>query len=102
MAIVNVPVTFPSQRAHTRLVRSLPRCVRHLSRTVGGMMKLYLSAALALCIAALPASTFAQTDQAKIAGTARDQSSAFVPAAQVTVKNERTGDERTATTSEQG
>jgi hypothetical protein len=66
------------------------------------MMKSYLSVALALFFAALPASTFAQTDQAKIAGTARDQSSAFVPAAQVMVKNERTGDERTAVTSDQG
>ena len=50
----------------------------------------------------MPASTFAQTDQAKIAGTARDQSSAFVPAAQITVRNERTGDERTALTTDQG
>ena len=65
-------------------------------------MKYFLSAALALSFAAMPASTFAQTDQGKIAGTARDQSSAFVPAAQVTVKNERTGDERTGMTSDQG
>ncbi len=65
-------------------------------------MKYYLSATLALLFAALPASTIAQTDQAKIAGTARDQSSAFVPAAQVTVKNERTGEERTAVTTDRG
>src|SRR4030081_3675245 len=66
------------------------------------MMKLYLSAALALLFAAMPASTFAQTDQGTIAGTARDQTSAFIPAAQVTVKNERTGDERSAVTSDTG
>ena len=65
-------------------------------------MKFYLSAALALFFAAMPASTFAQTDQGKIAGTARDQSSAFVPAAQITVRNERTGDQRTAVTTDQG
>ena len=65
-------------------------------------MKLHLSAALALWFAALPASTFAQTDQATLAGTARDQSNAFVPGARVIVKNERTGDERTALTTDQG
>ncbi len=57
----------------------------------------------ALAIVALLAPpAFAQVDQGKIAGTARDQSSAFVPAATVTVKNERTGDERTAVTSDVG
>jgi hypothetical protein len=66
------------------------------------MMKFYLPAALTLVLATLPASTFAQTDQAKIAGTARDSSGAFLPGAQVMVKNERTGEERAATTSEQG
>jgi hypothetical protein len=66
------------------------------------MMKHFLSAALAFCFAATPASTFAQTDQGKIAGTARDQSNAFVPSAHVTVKNERTGEERKAVTTDQG
>ncbi len=41
-------------------------------------MKLYLSAALALLFAALPASTFAQGEQGRIAGIVRDQSGAFV------------------------
>ena len=65
-------------------------------------MKLYLSAALALLFAALPASTFAQGEQGRITGIVRDQSSAFVADAKVTVKNEKTGEERTAMTNGQG
>ncbi len=64
-------------------------------------MKLHLSLVLALlCAAARPAA--AQTDQARIAGIARDQSGAFVAEAQVTVTNDKTGDQRAANTSEQG
>ena len=65
-------------------------------------MKHVVTMAMALCVAAIPRLVVAQTDQAKIAGTARDQSSAFVSGAQVLVKNERTGDERSALTTDQG
>src|SRR5467141_3466525 len=48
----------------------------------------------------LPAS--AQTDQGRIAGTVTDTNGALVPGATIVVKNERTGEERTATTNEAG
>ena len=41
-------------------------------------MRFYLSVAMAVCFAALPASTFAQGEQGRIAGIVRDQSNAFV------------------------
>ena len=65
-------------------------------------MKFYLSAALALCFAALPASTFAQGEQGRVSGIVRDQSNAFVAEARVLVKSEKTGEERTAVTNGQG
>jgi len=65
-------------------------------------MKFYLSVALALCFAALPASTFAQGEQGRVAGHVRDQSNAFVAEAKVLVKSEKTGEERTAVTNSQG
>jgi hypothetical protein len=64
------------------------------------MMKLYLSAALGLLLAASPA--FAQVDNGRIAGIVRDSSGAFASGANVKIKNERTGDERTAVTNDQG
>lgn len=45
---------------------------------------------------------YAQTDQGKVSGTVRDQSNAFVPGAKVTVKNERTGEERSTVSNDQG
>jgi len=45
---------------------------------------------------------YAQTDQGKVSGTVRDQSGAFVAAAKVTVKNERTGEERSGLSNDQG
>lgn len=44
----------------------------------------------------------AQTDQGRMTGTIRDAQNAVVVGATVTVKNERTGEERTVTTTEQG
>jgi Tfp pilus assembly protein PilX len=44
----------------------------------------------------------AQTDQARIAGLVTDANGAIVPGASILVKNERTGEERTATASESG
>ena len=45
---------------------------------------------------------FAQTDAARITGTVTDASGAVIPAASVTVKNEKTGQERKVTTDEHG
>jgi hypothetical protein len=45
---------------------------------------------------------YAQTDQARIVGTITDANGAVVPGASVVVRNERTGEERTATTNEAG
>src|SRR5258705_7300123 len=44
----------------------------------------------------------AQADQGRIVGTVTDATGAIVPGATVVVKNERTGEERTATTNEAG
>ena len=50
----------------------------------------------------LPAIGYAQTDQGKFTGTVHDSSGAFVAGAAVSVKNERTGEERSQTTSDGG
>lgn len=44
----------------------------------------------------------AQSDQGRITGTVRDQAGAVIPGSQITVRNERTGDERISTTNEEG
>ena len=59
-----------------------------------------LAAGLALALHAASAS--AQTDQGRIAGTVRDSSNAFATNTPVKIKNERTGEERTAVTNEKG
>ncbi|HZJ45996.1 MAG TPA: TonB-dependent receptor [Pyrinomonadaceae bacterium] len=46
--------------------------------------------------------TFAQTDQGRISGTVTDAHGGLLPGATVVVKNERTGEERTVTTSDSG
>jgi Carboxypeptidase regulatory-like domain len=65
-------------------------------------MTLYRSIAALwfVAISVLPAA--AQTDQGKVGGTVRDQSGAFVPGAKVTARNERTGEQRSALTNDQG
>jgi carboxypeptidase family protein len=52
------------------------------------------------CLAQL--SAFAQTDQGRIAGTVTDANGAIVLGASVLVKNEHTGEERTATSNDSG
>jgi hypothetical protein len=54
-----------------------------------------------LALMALPSLAVAQGD-GRFAGTVLDQSGAIVPGATVTVKNERTGEERTATSNAEG
>jgi hypothetical protein len=58
---------------------------------------LVLAALLLLQVAAL-----GQGDNGKISGTVKDQDGAIVPGASVTVINDRTGDERSATTNTDG
>ena len=53
-------------------------------------------------VAAVPPEARAQAGQARIAGTARDQSGAMVSGATVTVRNETTGDERVVTADARG
>jgi len=65
-------------------------------------MKFSKSLAVACVLALLPAWGFAQTDQGKVSGTVRDQTNAFVSGAKVTARNEKTGEERTTTTNDQG
>src|SRR5712691_7242910 len=45
---------------------------------------------------------YSQTDQARIVGTITDANGAVVPGASVVVRNDRTGEERTATTNDAG
>ena len=61
---------------------------------------LFLVALATVVLFSLPAN--AQTDQGRIAGTVTDANGALVPGATIVVKNERTGEERTATTNEVG
>ena len=55
-------------------------------------------------VAAVLGSTaaFAQTDTGRITGTVKDQTGALVPGATVTARNDRTGDERSATANDDG
>jgi hypothetical protein len=65
-------------------------------------MNLYRWIAAATLVTVCSVNGYAQTDQGKISGIVRDQSSAFVGGAKVTVKNERTGEERNAVSNDQG
>src|SRR5262249_40395746 len=60
----------------------------------------FISALVMVCVLAIP--SMAQVDQGRIAGTVKDQSGAVIPGVMITVKNERTGEERTALSSEKG
>src|SRR5262245_20049848 len=72
---------------------------RKRSTRVGRLLKIMFAMAALL---GLPGVTSAQIDQASVSGAVRDQNKAVVPGATVTVKNERTGDTRTATSKEDG
>ncbi len=50
----------------------------------------------------LPLAAHAQVDQGRIAGTVTDSNGALVPGASIVARNERTGEERTATTNDVG
>jgi hypothetical protein len=53
-------------------------------------------------ISLLPVAALGQTDQGRIVGTVTDANGGIVPGATVAAKNDRTGEERTATTNESG
>src|ERR1043166_946546 len=64
------------------------------------LLQLLLAVVATVCLVQLPA--MAQTDQGRISGTVTDSNGALVPGANVVVKNERTGEERTATSTDAG
>src|SRR2546428_5357318 len=66
------------------------------------MMTQHKWIATVLLVGFCAVTAYAQTDQGKVSGTVRDQSNAFVPGAKVTVKNERTGEERSTISNDQG
>ena len=61
------------------------------------MLVLTLSAQLFM-----QAVAFAQTDQGRVVGTVSDQANAVVAGATIVIKNERTGEERTVTSTSEG
>ena len=65
-------------------------------------MKFLKWAAVALLTVALPMTAAAQSDSGRVTGTVLDQTGAFVTGASVTVKNQKTGETRTATTGDNG
>src|SRR5215218_10354984 len=64
-------------------------------------MRVFRCVIAALMFAWLPSLAAAQAD-GRVSGTVRDSSAAFVAAATVTVKNEKTGEIRTAISNDQG
>src|ERR1041385_4454036 len=64
------------------------------------LLHLLLIAVATVCLTQL--SAYAQQDQGRIRGVITDSAGAIVPGASVLVKNEKTGEERTATSSESG
>ena len=76
------------------MIRPKPRVV---NRSLRSMLALTLLTQLLL-----PAAVLSQTDMARMLGTVRDQSKAMIQGAIILVKNERTGEERSVTTGEDG
>src|SRR5262245_20746220 len=73
------------------------RTTPKLRRSFGAMLALTFIVQLIL-----PAGISAQTDRGRIAGTVRDQNAAALPCARISVKNERTDEERIVTSTDQG
>jgi hypothetical protein len=80
-----------------RLSRRTERPQSNLARLLGLLALTWC----AIMLDSIP-SVLAQNSDAKIAGTVYDSSKAAIPGASITVRNERTSVERTATTNEQG
>ena len=70
------------------------------SNNIPRLLHLLLALAATLCFMQSPA--HAQQDQGRIGGVITDSQGAIVPGASVVVKNEKTGEERTATSTESG
>lgn len=66
------------------------------------MPRLLRPLSLLMALTALSLTVVAQADQGRISGSVHDQTGAVIPGATITVKNERTGDERTTTTNTDG
>jgi len=62
--------------------------------------KSYISTFVIVC--ALAVTGFAQVDQGRVAGTIKDQTGAVIPGVTITVKNDRTGEERSVVSGEKG
>jgi Carboxypeptidase regulatory-like domain len=63
----------------------------------------FLLAPIAVAVLAICAATaFAQTDTGKISGTVKDQNGAIVPGANISIINEKTGDERNTKANDDG
>src|SRR6185503_17484877 len=71
----------------------------HITHLVRQLLLLVLVVATALLV---QSSVNAQTDHGRIAGVVSDANGAVVPGASVLVKNERTAEERSATTTDSG
>jgi hypothetical protein len=68
----------------------------------GGQMKVERWMATIALLVGLPVAAAAQSDSGRISGSVRDQTSAFVIEATVTIKNDRTGEVRTTKTNADG
>ena len=66
------------------------------------MVKMWSWLTAAALVLAIAAPAAAQGEQARVAGTVRDQSGAFFGGAKVIARNERTGEERSAESNEKG
>jgi hypothetical protein len=66
------------------------------------MVKMWSWLTVAVLMMASAAPAAAQGEQARFAGTVRDESGAFFGGAKVVAKNERTGEERIAESNAQG
>src|SRR5437016_8187188 len=56
----------------------------------------------AFALLLVPSIALAQTDSGRISGSARDENGAIIPGAEISVTNDRTGEERNAITSGDG
>ena len=65
-----------------------------------GQWRSYICILLVICVMSVPA--LAQVDQGRIAGTVKDQTGAVIPGVEITVRNDRTGEERKVVSADRG
>src|SRR6266568_8620838 len=66
-----------------------------------GQRRSYIYILIIFCgVMAIPA--LAQVDQGRIAGTVKDQTGAVIPGVEITVRNDRTGEERKVVSADRG